>query len=564
MATDTPAGLRRSALTSALIREAVLEKLAWLRAMPFWAISALLHLLLLLVFLTVVVREERVTRPPGSDIEVVFQPLPARPATPPRRNQDAERTAEAEVKRGFDQIAKLGAALVEELEPDTKTSETAKGFEDNIRQEGPPIPEIGMFDSILGVGKGGKPGGREGVPDGDGHPEWSSPLGADPAVRAALDWLVRHQSADGSWKAAGFLDECRSHCRNMDPAAHGDGRGWPAHDVGVTALAMLAFAGHGHTHRDGIFEEYVLCLRKAVQFMKRVQVQSNDPDTCGRYGPAEAEQWMYDHAIATMAMAELLLMSNDVIGLERSVTDAVKLCLRAQNSGSGWRYGIRPGENDTSVTGWMVLALRTARSTGLDIPSEDFQAAFAGALGWIDRATASSGKTGYMAPGDEGSRLNEVHATPYPFSKELSSMTAVGVLSRLLAGESRGSRAVRGGVKILMKHTPRWQEQRGRALSTINFYYWYYGSYALFQYGGPDWKRWSTELIEALVKTQRKGRIDEDGSWDTADEWGPAGGRVYTTALGALTLEVYHRAQRLEKAAAAAALEDARKRKKKG
>ena len=31
------------------------------------------------------------------------------------------------------------------------------------------------------------------------------------------------------------------------------------------------------------------------------------------------------------------------------------------------------------------------------------------------------------------------------------------------------------------------------------------------------------------------------GSWDTNDLWGGHGGRVYTTALATLTLEVYYR-----------------------
>jgi hypothetical protein len=549
MAADTPADLRRSALTSALIREAILEKLAWLRATPFWAVSALAHLALLLVLLTLVVREERAAAPPGGDIKVLFQPRPV-PVAVPRPNPQADRTAEPKPTRGFPRILKpVPVPVINELPPETKTSQRPKGFEQNIRQRGPQIPSIGIFDPVIGP-ESMSIGGPRGTPEDEGPgPGADGPPPELPsAVEAALDWLVRHQSPDGSWKAAGFLEGCKSPCRNLD-ATHGDGRGWPAHDVGVTALAMLAFTGYGHTHWDGVFEEYTQCMRNAVQFLKRVQVRSNDPATNGRYGTDEGEQWMYNHAIATMAMAELLVLSNDVIGLKPSVTDAVRLCLHAQNSGSGWRYGIKPGENDTSVTGWMVLALKTAKNAKLDIPREDFQTAFAGALNWFGKATASNGKTGYMAPGDEGSRLNEVYPEPYPFSKDLSSMTAVGVLCRLLAGEGRGSRTVREGVKILMKHTPRWQERKGRALSTINIYYWYYGSYALFQYGGPEWKRWSKDMIAALVDTQRKGQIDEDGSWDPYDEWGPAGGRVYSTALGALTLEVYHRARRLEQLA---------------
>jgi len=66
--------------------------------------------------------------------------------------------------------------------------------------------------------------------------------------------------------------------------------GIPEHDVGVTGLAILAFAGYGHTHRDGVFEEYVECLRKAVAYLKRVQVKSSDPSTNGRFGPDKDEQ----------------------------------------------------------------------------------------------------------------------------------------------------------------------------------------------------------------------------------------------------------------------------------
>ncbi len=214
---------------------------------------------------------------------------------------------------------------------------------------------------------------------------------------------------------------------------------------------------------------------------------------------------------------------------------------------------MRPGDNDTSVTGWMVLALKTARHARLDIPPEDYQRAFDGALAWLDRATDSRGKTGYFAPGDDGSRLTKGYPEPYPYSKDLSCMTAVAVLCRLFAGESRGSGVLRSGIKILMQHVPRWQEQQDGSLSTINLYYWYYGSYALFQFGGPEWKTWNESMIQALLHSQRKVGKDEtwceDGSWDPIDEWGIVGGRVYATALGAMTLEVYYRYVRIAEGA---------------
>src|SRR5262245_19869911 len=92
----------------------------------------------------------------------------------------------------------------------------------------------------------------------------------------------------------------------------------------------------------------------------------------------------------------------------------------------------------------------------------------------------------------------------YPYSKKLSCMTAVAVLCRIFSGEKRQTPAVQRGVKVLMQELPRWQEQKGRAPSTINMYYWYYGSYALFQFGGKDWLKWNDAMQKALLAAQRK------------------------------------------------------------
>ena len=122
-------------------------------------------------------------------------------------------------------------------------------------------------------------------------------------------------------------------------------------------------------------------------------------------------------------------------------------------------------------------------------------------------------------------------------------MTAVGVLCRLFSGQSRRDDDVKAGVGHLMKELPEWRPATGKRKSKINMYYWYYATYALFQFGGPKWKEWNEAMIESLVPTQRVGGC-EDGSWDPIGEWGYAGGRVYATAIGAMTLEVYYRFKR--------------------
>ena len=119
-------------------------------------------------------------------------------------------------------------------------------------------------------------------------------------------------------------------------------------------------------------------------------------------------------------------------------------------------------------------------------------------------------------------------------------MTSVGVLCRLFAGAKRSDRLVRLGAARLMKDQPIWEDSKPQL---ADVYYWYYGSYALFQYGGKHWTRWNQRMQKALLKSQRRGG-DEDGSWDPVGPSGRRVGRVYSTAMGAMTLEVYYRFRR--------------------
>ena len=520
--------------------EELFDKPGWLTEMPYWAVSAILHIILILIIGGLVLSQQVTKAQKKVDMVAKLKKKP--PKYDPKKKRDLKRTPkilnpkiikEPVIKRKIDEV----------------TTDIPKGTDlnnlSNVNQNST------MVNDAIGVGGGaaGAYGHRYGK--GSLTREGGSE-GTESAVLAALEWLYRHQDADGGWKAAGFnnasVRERRGPSANKDSNRYPKDSGWQENNVGVTALAILAFTGYGHTHITGKHEHFVTCLKKAVRYMLKQQtMRTGDPARDGRYGSEASEQWTYSHAIATMAMAELLLMSND-FKLKKSVREATKLCLRAQNDGRGWRYGIKPGDNDTSVTGWMVLALKTAKQCRLGLPKGAFQNSFEGALKWFDYATASNGKVGYNVPGDEGSRLAAGHANPYPFSKDLSCMTAVGVLCRLFSGESRRVASIRSGVDILSQQPPVWHEQKGRSLSTINIYYWYYATYAMFQFGGKPWQAWNTKMQRALVDTQRAEYKDDspevDGSWDPIGEWGISGGRVYATALGAMTLEVYYRFER--------------------
>ena len=341
-----------------------------------------------------------------------------------------------------------------------------------------------------------------------------------------FDWLVRHQSPDGSWKADRFEEAC------ADGGCSGPG--FEGYDVGVTSLAVLAFAGTGNTAWHGRHRQTV---RRAMKWLLSQQAKD------GAIGRTKSEGWMYNHAIATMALCELRAMGGtQAFSLRPFTESAVAFCLRSQNPGNGWRYEARSGDNDTSITGWMVLALKAARVAGMQVPDESFRSA----RNFIDRATAMTGATGYRAP-DGASAFLQTQSGKYD---PVPTMTAVGVLCRRLTGQGRSEKAVKDGVEILLADLPT------TAARKVNHYYWYYGTYALFQAShGPNdrrWREWNRSVQEALVSTQvgesGGGESDgaESGSWAPNGEWGIAGGRVYATAINLLTLEASFRYQRVK------------------
>jgi hypothetical protein len=92
---------------------------------------------------------------------------------------------------------------------------------------------------------------------------------------------------------------------------------------------------------------------------------------------------------------------------------------------------------------------------------------------------------------------------------------------------------------LIANTLPEWDAEGG----SCDFYYWYYGTFALNQWGGPAWKKWKKAIETTLIDNQRMENEKDNfyGSWDPVGPWGEEGGRVYTTSIGALILEVYYR-----------------------
>jgi hypothetical protein len=327
----------------------------------------------------------------------------------------------------------------------------------------------------------------------------------------ALAWLADHQEEDGRWDAEAFW--LRSDGRATD------GMGKAVYTPGVTGLALLAFVRAGHSDVEGAHQDTV---RKGAGYLTRLQ------DDRGCFGPRRTKHFVYAHAIATEVMARLFARNRSPLFRE-AAERGVAFIRACQNPYKAWRYGIRPGDNDTSVTGWMVSALAAAREAGIRVDA----AAFDGARAWLDQVTdLDSGRVGYVNRGEHVARPGEMLGRFPPQRSE--ALTAEGILLRIFTGaKPEESRAIELGTGLLLNLLPRWEPDGG----TTDFYYWYWGTRAMRRVGGEAWERWREAARRAILTGQRRDDRFR-GSWDPAGPWGSDGGRVYSTALMAVVAEI--------------------------
>jgi len=338
-------------------------------------------------------------------------------------------------------------------------------------------------------------------------------------ITRALDWLAAHQDEDGHWDADAF----GKHDTSGKPSG---GPGNPTNDVGVTGLALLAFLGDGDTDRTGPYRGNV---ERAVKWLRGQQRDD------GLYGSGASMTFIYGHAIATYAMAEAFGLSEDE-SLRASVQRGLDYLERHRNPYAVWRYQPRDNDNDTSVTIWALMAYRAGLDFGLRVNRNAMQLAGA----WFDQVTDESGRTGYTRAGEPSSRHPGDHVRRFP-PEAAEAMTAAGLWGRFLLGQTpREKPIMKRSAVLLLKKQPRWDDQAG----TIDPYYWFFGSNAMYQMGGGWWRKWMYSLQQALVDTQRKDG-NAAGSWDPVGVWGEDGGRVYATALNTLSLQSAYRFSRV-------------------
>ena len=349
------------------------------------------------------------------------------------------------------------------------------------------------------------------------------------AVGEALAWLARHQASDGSWSNA-CLGPKPSHpfslCEDESPC------GIPGnnHITAQTGLALLALQAAGHYDYND--NTYSANTRRGLQWL----AQNQKPDGAlvgagtemtrpGRY----PSTFMYEHAIATFALAEACAIlkatrQGPVESLRDAAARAIAFIETTQHDDGGWRYTSNSNEgSDTSVSGWAMLALKSAVEAGLPVAPNTVPRV----RDFFAKCEASNGRTGYTGSTNTSS----------------DALTAVGMLVHLLLLKDHDAPVVVKAAPLLAGQSAAYAQRiRNRR---PEFYTLYNATLALHQTGGENWDRWNAEVRDPVVAIQSHGPGCDRGSWDPASTFGgPEGGRIYSTALATLMLEVYYRYSR--------------------
>ncbi|MFK7766285.1 MAG: hypothetical protein AB8B55_03505 [Mariniblastus sp.] len=339
------------------------------------------------------------------------------------------------------------------------------------------------------------------------------------AIHLGLEFLARYQSADGSWALTGFDRESTQNISQLDS------------DTAATGLALLAFQGAGYNHREF---KYARQIDHAIQWL--IENQRADG---GLYVPSDKKSdnacRLYSHGIAALALTEAYGMTQDT-RLKEPAQKAIDYILETQDPRKGgWRYFDTPGKKsaDTSVSGWMMMALKSGRLAGLTVDDKCFD----GVADWLDVAADPENESlyRYNPYARDSKGVSRIQGR-----KPTASMTAVGLLMRIYSGWDRKDPRLLAGADYLLKT----QLPNDSTPQQRDTYYWYYATQVMKYVDGPQWKKWNDQLRPLLVRSQEKSG-EFAGSWHpyqpVPDRWGSFGGRIYVTSMNLLSLEVRHR-----------------------
>lgn len=306
-----------------------------------------------------------------------------------------------------------------------------------------------------------------------GQPEITPELEA--AVTRGLSFLAHSQGADGSF------GEDERYGKN----------------VGITGLCALAFMADGHLPGRGEYGENVA---RALDYVLDHCTETGLIVAGNTHGP------MYGHGFATLFLGEIYGAGGDQEDprVREALVKAVQLIVKTQNSEGGWRYNPIPEDADTSVTICQVMALRSARNAGIDVPRETIDRA----VKYVRDCQNPDGGFRYMtSPGTS-----------------LWPRSAASVATMYYSGIYNDP-AINTGLGYLMI-----EAMPGLRRTQAHYYYGqYYTSQAMYLAGGNYWAKWWPAAREELLSRQSA----DAGSWND-----PTAGPQCATAMALIALQV--------------------------
>ena len=492
-----------------------------------WGVSLVVHAAALLVMFFVVFYVAVRDDPPP--IRVGELPEMQEPEDPPPRDPvTVEVTIEAEEIIDDAQVVELDLQITEfSVEEPEEAEQPMKG-----QKDADALLVMGGTGAFMAIGAnsgasscfGPRTGGAKRIAIGSN----GGSQGALDAVRSALIWFVRHQSPNGQWDVDGYPVNCEESGPKCEPGTAHTGLDG---DVACTGYALLCFLGAGYDHVTP--SQFQFVVDRGIDWLLRTQ------DAGGVFGRRN-----YEHPVATMALAEAYAMTNDP-ELREATQRGVDVILARQAPdaadaayGLGWDYlEANPRRLDSSVSGWNVMALKSAKVAGLDIGN-----GLAGAGRWLEGAwRATNADLGVAV--DE---LDPYGVSRFPYTWDSTTgavkhhdgdLTCVGTLCAVFLGRRSGD--------SLLETTGNWCfENQTPAAWPTDTYYLYYNTLSMFQLGGERWQTWNGQVRDLLVDNQRDDDGCFEGSWDPQGAGGhkvAEVGRLLVTAYCALSLEVYYR-----------------------
>lgn len=303
---------------------------------------------------------------------------------------------------------------------------------------------------------------------------------------AGCRWLAKTQEPSGEWKG-------------------------PNEGAGVTGMAMMVLLASGEDPNHGAYRTNI---RGALRSMIRAQ----DAGT-GFYG-GSGHSSMYQHGFAMLAMAEAYgavddreLWSEEAGGAKRLSTGeslelAVKLAVNSarKNARGAWRYSPDATDQDTSVSGSILMGLLAARNAGIEVPDETIDKA----LEYYASMTGPDGLVAYSGGPGGGSEAT----------------TAIGTLVMAIARRKDMPK-----YRLAADATRNFAKQDSPGGFSLS-YSRYYQAQALFQADFDAWKDWNDRLVRR-IKTERQP--------DGALAVGGGNGDVSEACLSLLSLAVNFR-----------------------